>query len=127
MMRKIVKTNLAPSAIGPYEQGIWVENTLYISGQIALCANGESKIGLGIAAETQQVMQNLKVILESQNLSFSNLVKCSIFLKNMEYFAEVNEIYASFFSNEIYPARETVEVSALPKNALVEISAVGYK
>jgi len=125
-MKKIIHTSEAPAAIGPYSQGTLVNGTLYISGQIPVDPES-GKLVEGIQKETHQVMKNLKAILTAADMDFSNAVKASIFLKSMDDFAEVNEIYASYFENEIYPARETVQVSCLPKNVDVEISMIAFK
>ncbi|MNK53100.1 Enamine/imine deaminase [compost metagenome] len=125
-MKKIIHTSEAPAAIGPYSQATLVNGTLYISGQIPVDAE-TGKLVEGIQKETHQVMKNLKAILTAADMDFSNAVKASIFLKNMDDFAEVNDIYASYFENEIYPARETVQVSCLPKNVDVEISMIAFK
>ncbi len=125
-MKKIIHTSEAPAAIGPYSQATLVNGTLYISGQIPVDP-GNGKLVEGIQKETHQVMKNLKAILVAAEMDFSNAVKTSIFLKNMDDFAQVNEIYASYFENEIYPARETVQVSCLPKNVDVEISMIAFK
>lgn len=125
-MKKIIHTSEAPAAIGPYSQATLVNGTLYISGQIPVDPQN-GKLIEGIQKETHQVMKNLKAILKAADMDFSNAVKASIFLKNMDDFAEVNEIYASYFENEIYPARETVQVSCLPKNVDVEISMIAFK
>lgn len=125
-MKKIIHTSEAPAAIGPYSQATLVNGTLYISGQIPVDPEN-GKLVEGIDKETHQVMKNLKAILKTADMDFSNAVKASIFLKSMDDFAEVNEIYASYFENEIYPARETVQVSCLPKNVDVEISMIAFK
>ena len=125
-MKKIIHTPEAPAAIGPYSQATLVDRTLYISGQIPVDPK-DGKLVEGIQKETHQVMKNLKAILNAAEMDFGNAVKASIFLKNMDDFAEVNEIYASYFENEIYPARETVQVSCLPKNVDVEISMIAFK
>ncbi|KFC18549.1 RidA family protein [Epilithonimonas lactis] len=125
-MKKIIHTSEAPAAIGPYSQATLVNGTLYISGQIPVDPEN-GKLIEGIQKETHQVMKNLKAILKAADMDFSNAVKASIFLKSMDDFAEVNEIYASYFENEIYPARETVQVSCLPKNVDVEISMIAFK
>lgn len=125
-MKKIIHTSEAPAAIGPYSQATLVNGTLYISGQIPVDPEN-GKLVEGIDKEIHQVMKNLKAILKAADMDFSNAVKASIFLKSMDDFAEVNEIYASYFENEIYPARETVQVSCLPKNVDVEISMIAFK
>ena len=125
-MKKIISTTNAPAAIGPYSQANFANGILYISGQIPV--NPETgKLVEGIEKETHQVMKNLKAILTAADMDFSNAVKASIFLKNMDDFAEVNDIYASYFENEIYPARETVQVSCLPKNVDIEISMIAHQ
>lgn len=125
-MKKIIHTEDAPAAIGPYSQATLVNGTLYVSGQIPVDPE-TGKLVEGIDKETHQVMKNLKAILKAAEMDFSNAVKASIFLKNMDDFAVVNDIYASYFDNGVYPARETVQVSCLPKNVDVEISMVAFK
>ncbi|MFC0344802.1 RidA family protein [Epilithonimonas hispanica] len=125
-MKKIIHTSEAPAAIGPYSQATLVNGTLYISGQIPVDPE-TGKLVEGIDKETHQVMKNLKAILTAADMNFDNAVKASIFLKNMDDFAVVNEIYASYFNNDQFPARETVQVSCLPKNVDVEISMIAYK
>lgn len=125
-MKKQINTSNAPAAIGPYSQAISFDKILFISGQIpADPATGEIVSG-GVAEETHQVMKNLKAILEEAGSTFSNAIKTSIFLKNMDDFAVVNEIYASYFEAGNYPARETVQVSKLPKDVNVEISMIAH-
>ncbi|MDN5627423.1 MAG: RidA family protein, partial [Weeksellaceae bacterium] len=113
------------AAIGPYSQACLVNGTLYISGQIPVDP-ATGKLVEGIDKETHQVMKNLEAILRKAGMDFSNAVKTTIFLKNMDDFAVVNEIYASYFDNGQYPARETVQVSCLPKNVDVEISMIAF-
>ena len=125
-MKTIIHTSDAPAAIGPYSQATLVNGTLYISGQIPVDPE-TGKLVEGIDKETHQVMKNLKAILTEAGMGFDNAVKASIFLKNMYDFAVVNEIYASYFSNDQFPARETVQVSCLPKNVDVEISMIAFK
>lgn len=125
-MKKIVSTTNAPAAIGPYSQAILAGGTLYISGQIPVNpATGE--LVEGIENETHQVMKNLEAILKEAGLTFKNVVKASIFLKSMDDFATVNEIYASYLDTASFPARETVQVSCLPKNVNVEISMIAVQ
>jgi len=124
-MKKIIHTSNAPAAIGPYSQACLVNGTLYISGQIPVDPE-TGKLVEGIEKETHQVMKNLEAILRKAGMDFSNAVKTTIFLKNMDDFAVVNEIYASYFDNGQYPARETVQVSCLPKNVDVEISMIAF-
>lgn len=125
-MKKIIHTENAPAAIGPYSQACLVNGTLYISGQIPVDPETNNLVE-GIHKEAHQVMKNLKAILNKAEMDFENVVKATIFLKNMDDFSVVNEIYASYFSNDTYPARETVQVSCLPKNVDVEISMIAYK
>lgn len=125
-MKKIISTTNAPAAIGPYSQANFANGVLYISGQIPVDpATGE--LVDGIEKETHQVMKNLEAILSEAGMTFGNVVKASIFLKNMDDFAVVNEIYASYLEEGSYPARETVQVSCLPKNVDVEISMIAHQ
>jgi len=123
MSKSIVFTPKAPEPIGPYSQAVLVSNTLYVSGQIALDPTSGKLHNLTIEKETQQVMMNLRAILDAAGMNFSHVVKCSIFLSDMKNFPLVNTIYGEFFP-ENPPARETVEVSKLPKDANVEISCI---
>tara|TARA_B100001057_G_scaffold356212_1_gene358216 strand:+ start:3414 stop:3794 length:381 start_codon:yes stop_codon:yes gene_type:complete len=125
-MKKIVKTNKAPQPVGPYNQAVIHNTTMYISGQIALDPITKELITSNLKNETILVMNNLKAILENENLSFENVVKSTIFLSDMGSFKEVNEIYGSFFKSGNEPARETVEVSKLPLGVNVEISMIAY-
>ncbi|MUK88734.1 reactive intermediate/imine deaminase [Ornithinibacillus sp. L9] len=123
-MVKEIHTENAPAAIGPYSQAIQAGDFIYISGQIGINPqNGE--VVEGIEAQTKQVLENLKSILEEAGSNFSQVVKFTIYLKSMDDFTVVNEIYGSYLQ-EPYPARATVEVSRLPKNVLVEMDAVVY-
>jgi 2-iminobutanoate/2-iminopropanoate deaminase len=121
-MQKI-HTNNAPEAIGPYSQAIKVGNFIYTSGQIALTPNGEF-LGGNVTAQTKQVCENLKAVLEEAGVSLQNVVKTTIFLANMDDFNDLNAVYGEYFSHK--PARSTVAVKTLPKNALVEIECVAY-
>jgi 2-iminobutanoate/2-iminopropanoate deaminase len=121
-MGKEVFTEKAPAAIGPYSQAVEIGNLLFVSGQIGINpATGE--VATGIEAQTTQVMENLKAILQEAGSSFSNVGKFTIYLSSMDDFATVNEIYGSYLEKP-YPARATVEVSRLPKDVLVEIDAI---
>ncbi|MBD8017662.1 RidA family protein [Kaistella pullorum] len=125
-MKTIISTPDAPAAIGPYSQANLANGILYISGQIPL--NPETgKLVEGIDKETHQVMKNLQAILSEAGLSFKNVVKATIFLKNMDDFAVMNDIYASYLDADHYPARETVQVSCLPKNVDIEISMIAHQ
>ena len=123
-MKKIIKTKNAPRPVGPYNQAILFNNTLYASGQIAINPLNNQIINEDIEAETKQVMENLNEVLKEAKMDFSNVVKCTIFLKDMNDFESVNQIYSTFFNEKDAPARETVEVSMLPKNVNVEISLI---
>jgi 2-iminobutanoate/2-iminopropanoate deaminase len=123
-MKKIIFTENAPAPIGPYNQAVLKGNTLYTSGQIAINpANGELVTG-SIEAETKQVMDNMKSVLEAAGMTFENVVKSTIFIMNMNDFGAINTIYGSYFNEETAPARETVQVAGLPKNVNVEISMI---
>ena len=122
-MKQEIYSNKAPEPIGPYSQCIKHGNLIFISGQIAINRETNKIISNNILEETKMVMENLKHILEECNCSFKNVVKCSIFLSNMNLFDDVNKIYSKYFFKP-YPARETVEVSKLPKNVNLEISAI---
>lgn len=123
MSKQIINTEKAPAPIGPYNQSVKAGGLLFISGQIPINpANGEIVIG-NIKAETHQCMQNLAAILATAKLSFEHVVKTTIFLSDMGLFAEVNEVYGSYFSGD-YPARETIAVKGLPKGVNVEISMI---
>lgn len=126
MEKKIINTKNAPAPIGPYNQAIMVNNTIYISGQVCIDPTTGNLKNKDIQEETHQVMQNLKAILQEAGLSFSNVVKTTIFITDMNRFSEINEIYGKYFSGD-FPARETVQVSALPKFVNVEISMIGVK
>lgn len=119
---KVVQTNQAPAAIGPYSQGIIVNNLFYSSGQIPLTAEGNMVDG-DVKAQTHQVFHNLTAVLTEAGASLETVVKTTVFIKNMDDFAAVNEVYGEYFSNH-KPARSCVEVARLPKDALVEIEVV---
>jgi 2-iminobutanoate/2-iminopropanoate deaminase len=122
-MKKIISTDNAPAAIGPYSQAVQSGDFLFVSGQIAFDPKTGELVGGDIEVQTKRVMENLKAIIEAAGLSMDNVVKCSCFLDNMEDFVRFNSVYESYFG-ESAPARETVEVSRLPKDVLVEISAI---
>lgn len=119
----IVYSPDAPEPIGPYSQAVLKNNTLYVSGQIAINKVTGKIVSDSIEEETDQVMKNLKSVLAAANLTFSNVVKCSIFVKDLNNFVKINEIYGKYFPDNP-PARETVEVSRLPKDVNVEISCI---
>lgn len=126
MSKKVIYSSEAPEPIGPYSQAIQAGNTLFVSGQIAIDNTTGQLITSDIVAETKQVMFNLQKVLAASGMDFSNVVKCSIFLKDMNNFPKVNETYGAYFKSEP-PARETVEVSRLPKDVNVEISCIAVK
>jgi 2-iminobutanoate/2-iminopropanoate deaminase len=123
-MKKIINTKNAPSAIGPYNQAVLNDNILYTSGQIAIDPVTGNLITADIRKETKQVMENLKALLEVVEMDFSNVLKATIFISDMDNYSIVNEIYASYFEEKSAPARETVEVSRLPKSVRIEISMI---
>jgi 2-iminobutanoate/2-iminopropanoate deaminase len=123
MEKKIIRTDKAPAPIGPYNQAVQYGNMLFVSGQIALDPKDGSLFVGDIAIETEKVMENIKAILNEAGMDFSNIIKSSIFLMDMGKFATVNEVYARYFSDN-FPARETVQVSGLPKGVQVEISVI---
>ena len=125
-MKKIINIKNAPEPVGPYSQAILYGNTLYSSGQIAIDPKTNNLILDTLEKETHQVMLNIGAILDAANMKRENIIKCSIFLSDMNNFELVNSIYASYF-NSSYPARETVEVACLPKNVNVEISFIAIK
>ncbi|MEQ9443604.1 MAG: RidA family protein [Cyclobacteriaceae bacterium] len=126
MAKKIIQTVEAPAPIGPYNQAILVNDTLYVSGQVAIDVASGEVLNDNITQETHQVMKNLEAILRAAEMGFADVVKCSIFIRDMGQFATINEAYGQYFSEQP-PARETVEVSRLPKDVNVEISCVAVK
>ena len=127
MKKEIITTLNAPAPIGPYNQGIKVGNTLYISGQIPLIPSTMELFSGSIKEETQLVMEHLQAILEAAQMSFEHVVKSSIFLDDMNNFGEVNKVYGAYFDNDTAPARETVAVKTLPKSVRIEISMIAVK
>ena len=125
-MKQIINTVNAPAAIGPYSQANMANGVLYISGQIPVDP-ATGKLVEGIEKETHQVMKNLEAILTEAGMTFKNVVKATIFLKNMDDFTVMNDIYASYLDAESFPARETVQVSCLPKNVDIEISMIAHQ
>lgn len=122
-MKEIIQTNSAPSAIGPYSQAVKAGGMVFTSGQIAIIPSTGELLAGSVKEETQLVMENLKAVLSEARCNFENVVKTSIFLKDMNDFNEVNEVYASYFERD-FPARETVQVAMLPKGVAVEISMI---
>ncbi len=126
-MKKIIQTPLAPAPIGPYNQAVLINNMLYTSGQIPLNMETGFVEMNDIKLATKQVMDYLKQILQAAEMNFENVIKVSIFIKDMNDFQHINEVYASYFDEATAPARETVEVARLPKDAPIEISLVACK
>ena len=123
-MKKIIKTTLAPTPIGPYNQAVMMGTMLFTSGQIAISPITGELILVDVKAETQLVMENLKAVLKKAGMTFENVLKTSIFIRDMNNFSAINEVYAAYFDEELAPARETVEVSKLPRDVNVEISMI---
>ena len=125
-MKRIIKTSNAPAPLGPYNQAVEGNNTLYVSGQIAINPADGNLVMLNILREATQVLENISAILKEAGYSFSDVVKTTIFLSDMNNFSAVNDVYANYFTDN-FPARETVEVAGLPKNVNVEISVIAVK
>lgn len=124
-MKKIIETKNAPAPIGPYSQAVAFNNILFLSGQIAIDPVSGNLVDETIEAETHQVMKNIEAVLTQSGSDFGKIIKCSIFLSDMNNFSRVNEVYGSYFESD-FPARECVEVSVLPKNVNVEISVIAH-
>lgn len=125
-MKKIIRTQKAPAPIGPYNQAVLAGGALYVSGQIALDAQTGQLERSSIEAETRKALQNLEAVLQEAEFALTDVVKCSVFVADMGQFAQINEVYGEFFG-EASPARETVEVSRLPKDANVEVSCIAVR
>jgi 2-iminobutanoate/2-iminopropanoate deaminase len=123
MKKKLINTSNAPAAIGPYSQAVLAGDTLYCSGQIAINPSTGQLVLDDIATETNQVMSNIAAVLAAAGMSFSNVVKCSIFMSSMDHYAAINEVYEKYFTKNP-PAREAVAVKTLPKEVNVEISVI---
>ena len=126
MEKKVILTKKAPSPIGPYSQAVLIDGTLYCSGQIAINTETGEQVKNDIEAEMTQVMKNIGYVLEEADMDYGDIIKTGIFLKDMDDFAKINAIYATYFTND-FPARETVEVARLPKDSNVEISVIAKK
>lgn len=126
-MKTVIQTPFAPAPVGPYNQAILVNGTLYASGQIALNPKDGTLVMDTLEQETEQVMSNLAAVLKAADMGFEDVVKCTIFLSDMEMFARVNAVYGKYFDEAMAPARETVEVANLPKYVNVEISCIATK
>lgn len=125
-MNKIINTTNAPAPIGPYSQAVIANGFLFLSGQVAINPENGMVVQSSISEETHQVMRNIKAVLLEAGYGFETIVKTTIFLSDMNLFAEINEIYGSYFESH-FPARETVAVKGLPKGVNVEISVTAYK
>lgn len=125
--KKIISTDKAPEAIGPYNQAIVYNDIVYCSGQIAIDPTTNEFVGGDIVKQTNQVFNNIKGLLQASGSDISKVVKCNVYLTDINDFSTVNEIYASYFEGTDYPARSAVEVSNLPKGALIEIEVIAYK
>ncbi len=126
-MKKVITAHQAPAPIGPYNQAILSGDTLYISGQIPIDPKTGELITTSLEAETKCVMNNLEAILKEAGMTFKNVVKCSIFISDINNFGRINKVYGQYFDEEWAPARETVQVAALPKAVSVEISAIATR
>lgn len=126
-MKTIIFTDKAPAPIGPYNQAVLVNEILYTSGQIAINPSSGELVLDSIEEETKQVMENMKAVLKAANMTFDDVFKTTIFIMNMEDFAKINSIYATYFDEKTAPARETVQVACLPKNVNIEISMMATK
>ncbi len=126
-MKQIINTSKAPSPIGPYNQAVLKGDMLYTSGQVAIDPETGELVMDDIQTETRQVMENMRAVLKAADMDFSNVLKTSIFISDMGNFAQINEVYASYFDEATAPARETVEVANLPKYVNVEISMIASR
>ena len=125
-MKKVINTDKAPGAVGPYSQGIMAGDFLFISGQLPLDPSTMKIVGSNAADQTDQALKNMGAILEEAGLGYENLVKVTVLLNDMNDFVSVNEVYAKFFSSD-FPARASFQVARLPLDAFVEIEAIAYK
>lgn len=123
-MRQVINTDQAPSPVGPYNQSIATNGTLYVSGQVAIDPQTGEMLQESIEVETKQVMHNVGSVLHAAGLSFGNIVMCNVFVTDMNDYAKINAVYAEYFNSDSAPARALVEVSRLPKDANVEISVI---
>lgn len=126
-MKKIIETTHAPAPIGPYSQAVLFDDTLYTSGQIAINPVTGELVTADISEETEQVMNNIAAVLKEVEMDFGNVLKTTIYIRNMDYFQSINKVYGSYFDEATAPARETVEVARLPKDVNVEISVLARK
>lgn len=126
MNKRIVTTDAAPKAIGPYSQAVWTGDLLYCSGQIPLVPSTGNLVTGGIVEQTQRVLENVQALLQSQDLSLDHVIKTTVFLTDLGHFAAMNEVYSRYFTKD-FPARSTVQVAGLPKDALVEIEVIASR
>ena len=126
-MKEIINTDKAPRPVGPYNQAILAGGTLYVSGQIAIDPTTGELVNSSIQDETHQVLNNLRAILEKAEMTFENVVKCSVFVSDMHQYGDINAVYAEYFRESTAPARELVEVANLPKFVNIEISLIAIK
>ena len=126
-MQKIIQSNDAPEPIGPYSQAVFINDMLFTSGQIALDPRSGKLILDTIVEETKQVMENLKAVLTSADMTFDNVIKSTIYITDMDDFTAINKVYGAYFKDSIAPARETVQVAKLPKNVHIEISVIASR
>ncbi len=124
--RSTVTTPLAPAAIGPYSQGILVGDRLYVSGQIAIDPETGSMIDGSVEEETERVLENVEAVLKAASMTFENVVRCEVYMADMDDYAQINEVYGRYF-NELPPARQALEVAELPRGARVEISCIAVR
>ena len=124
-MKKAIETKKAPGAIGPYSQAIMINNLIFCSGQVGKDPKTNQFVEGGVEAQTKQVLENLKAVLASGGADFSNVVKTTVYLKNVSDFSKINEVYATYFQKP-YPARATIEAARLPQDALVEIECLAF-
>ena len=126
-MKKIINTSNAPAPVGPYNQSTFFNGMLFVSGQIAINPETGELITESIEAETHQVMKNIQAVLSEASLTFENVLKCSVFVSDMNNYGRINAVYAEYFDEETAPARELVEVANLPKFVNIEISVIAGK
>ena len=126
-MKKIINSKKAPAPVGPYNQAVMVGNTLYVSGQIAIVPESGVIVNDNIETETHQVLKNLGAILNEAGMNYEDVVKCSVFVMDMELFGKINAVYAQYFNEDNAPARELVQVANLPKYVNIEISCIAVK
>ncbi len=124
---KKISTTQAPEAVGPYSQGVYVDGLIFVSGQVAIDPATGKKVEDDIRAQTDRVIENLKAVLKAEGADLSDVVRCDVFLKDMNDFTSMNEVYASRFTGNPKPARQTVQVSRLPLDALIEISCIAKR